>query len=470
MTSKILIGDPDKDWLYSAKKYFEEHSYEVFIVSNGRDVQMNLSHTQFFAAILSTELQNYTCPQVLKFIKKNCPTLKVVGLFPTQENVEVLKKDEQHLGEFKKGDFEDVLKKPFEMEALRKVLESYQPLEFLLSNLKKNETQGEEQEYELTDEKLTKIKIDEFYSSQSILFDVFIRLGENRYVKILHAGDTMLESRLDKYRKDKEIEYLYFQKTDLHKYIKFNTYFTKQTMDSEKIKSANKVKFLQNVTEKFLEKSFEEGIKSQVIEEGKELAENMYLLIQENKDLYLLLHIYQDFDPNAFTHAYLVSLFSTALIKEFPWQSKVVLECTALACFFHDIGKMQIPRELLHCPTRDMDEEQFEEYKRHPQLGLEMLEGHSLINNSVKQIILQHHEHYDGTGFPQGKRGSKILTLANIVCLADDFVHIIQEKDLSPIEALRTLLKREDQLEWYHSLIVENLIKVFVNPANKKAS
>ena len=79
-------------------------------------------------------------------------------------------------------------------------------------------------------------------------------------------------------------------------------------------------------------------------------------------------------------------------------------------------------------------------------------------------IILQHHEHYDGTGFPFAKRGSKILMLSNIVALANHFSEIIQEKDLNPLQALKHFLAEREKLVWYNSQVVENLIKVFADP------
>ena len=220
---------------------------------------------------------------------------------------------------------------------------------------------------------------------------------------------------------------------------------------------------------KFLEQSFEEGLKPQIVDQGKEVAENVYHLIQKNKDLYKMLREYQDFDPSAFSHAYLTSLFSSAIIKQFEWQSKTTLECIALACFFHDIGKIKSSQELLNTKVEDMTEEQFEEYRHHPEVGFKMMENNNTVNSSVKQIILQHHEHIDGSGFPFAKRGSKILTLSNIVCLADKFSHIIQDESLKPIDALKTLLNRKEQLAWFNSLIVENLIKVFVDPELNEA-
>jgi response regulator RpfG family c-di-GMP phosphodiesterase len=111
-----------------------------------------------------------------------------------------------------------------------------------------------------------------------------------------------------------------------------------------------------------------------------------------------------------------------------------------------------------------MTPEQLEMYKKHPELGLQVVEASRAINNSVKQVILQHHEAYDGTGFPFERKGNKILTLANIVCLVDDFVHIMIDHKLQPTDALRKILTDKAGVKRYNSILIEKFINVFVDP------
>jgi HD-GYP domain-containing protein (c-di-GMP phosphodiesterase class II) len=111
-----------------------------------------------------------------------------------------------------------------------------------------------------------------------------------------------------------------------------------------------------------------------------------------------------------------------------------------------------------------MSEQQLELYRKHPEYGAEILEGNSLVNNTVKQIVLQHHERFDGSGFPFGLKGAKVLTLASIVGLADYFAHIIVEKELKPVDALKVLLQDRPVMSTFNSAVVENLIKSFVDP------
>lgn len=458
----LLLVDPDDEWLFGAKEFFEGINYAVTVVNNGKDAQVSLYNDKFFAVVLNVNVQNHAGIQVLKFIRTNHPTQNVIMI--TEVNQDEDPDDQWSPEKLIKAGANEVITRPFEYSNIKELLEGHQSVGDMVSTIPRRKELGPEVEVDLGDGKFSSVKIDEFYSSQPVLFDVFVKLRTDRYIKILHAGDVLSKERIGKYRNEKNVEFLYFQKKDLYKYVKYNNYFAGKVINNKKIPGQKKVKMLQNVAEKFLEQSFSEGLKPLIIDQGKEIAENVYELVKKQEDLYAVFKDYSDFDPNAYTHAYLVTMFSTAIIKQFEWQSKTTIECTALACLFHDIGKMKMDPKLLNVKVDDMSEDQLSEYRKHPEFGLEIIDGNPLINNSVKQIILQHHEHFNGTGFPFAKRGSKLLMLSNIVCLADNFVHIIQDDDIKPVEALKVLLSRREEMGWYNSTIVECLIKVFVNP------
>ncbi len=461
MALKILLVDPDDEWLSNAKKFLVAQMYEVSIVSNGRDAQLALYNDKFFAVVMNFAIENHSCTQVLKFIKSNYTNQRVIVIVNEKELVDsgaVTEEKLQRLG------VAEMAVKPFEIPYLKELLEGHQSLGDLMAGVTKKEGTSEELEVSLTDENFSKIKIDEFFSSQAVLFDIYIKLKENKYLKILHAGDSFSKERIDKYKNDKKIESLYFHNSDRRKFIQYNNFLAKKLINNKVVPVYNKVNQLKNVSEKFIEEVYTQGMKPQVIEQGREVCETVYQLIESQPDLYTVLKSFQNFDPTAYAHSFLVTLYSTAIIKQFEWQSKTTIETTAMACMFHDIGKMLLPKELNGMIPKDMNPEQLEQYKKHPELGLQVVESSRAINNSIKQIILQHHEAYDGTGFPFERKGNKILTLANIVCLVDDFVHIMIDDKLQPTEALRKILTDKVRVKRYNSILIEKFINVFVDP------
>ena len=461
MALKILIVDPDESWAYQAKKYFIDSSYEVQTVHNGREAQLKIYNDKFFAIIMNYATQNHSCIQVLKFIKSNSTNQRVIVVGNDQK---ILDEEEITEEKLQKMGVANLCVKPFEISLLKEVLEGHLSLSDLIANVTKNNGVSEEVEVIQVDENFSSIKIDEFYSSQAVLFDIYIKISANKYLKILHTGDTFSKERLDKYKNEKKVDELYFHNSDRRKFIQYNNFLSKKLLANENVPAYNKVNILKNVTEKFIEEAYTVGVKPLVIDQGKEVCETVFQLIETQKDLYSILRSYQNFDPTAYSHAFLVTLYSAAIIKQFEWQSKATIETTAMACMFHDIGKTLLPKEFIGMSAKDMTPEQLEQYKKHPELGFSIVENNRFLNNSVKQIILQHHEAYDGSGYPFQKKGQKILTLSNIVCLADDFVHIMIDEKLQPTDALRRILMNKVGVKRYNSMLVEKFIKVFVDP------
>jgi len=83
----------------------------------------------------------------------------------------------------------------------------------------------------------------------------------------------------------------------------------------------------------------------------------------------------------------------------------------------HDIGKIGVPDSILKKEGRLTDEE-FECMKRHTIIGAEIL-GKSTLLSELSEIVLMHHERYDGKGYPTGREGNEIPVGARIIAICD---------------------------------------------------
>jgi len=88
-----------------------------------------------------------------------------------------------------------------------------------------------------------------------------------------------------------------------------------------------------------------------------------------------------------------------------------------LTSLIHDVGKIAIPSEILNRPGK-LSAAQFEIVKSHCQVGFDIVKGVA-FPWPIAQIILQHHERMDGSGYPQGLKGAQILVESRIVAVAD---------------------------------------------------
>jgi len=105
------------------------------------------------------------------------------------------------------------------------------------------------------------------------------------------------------------------------------------------------------------------------------------------------------------------------------------IELTRLSGSLHDLGKLAIPEEILRKPGELTDSERLV-LERHPQIGFRMLD--SLGVDTVADIVLHHHERWDGAGYPDGMRGEEIPLGARIIFVADAYDAITSDRVYSP--------------------------------------
>lgn len=88
-----------------------------------------------------------------------------------------------------------------------------------------------------------------------------------------------------------------------------------------------------------------------------------------------------------------------------------------IAAKLHDLGKIQLPLEVLNKPGK-LTEEEYELVKRHSSVGYELLQSFD-FGFPLAEIVKQHHERMDGSGYPSGLKGDEILYLSQIIAVAD---------------------------------------------------
>jgi diguanylate cyclase (GGDEF)-like protein len=105
------------------------------------------------------------------------------------------------------------------------------------------------------------------------------------------------------------------------------------------------------------------------------------------------------------------------------------VELTRLAGSLHDLGKLAIPEEILRKPGALTDSERLV-LERHPQIGFRMLD--SLGVDPVADLVLHHHERWDGAGYPDGLRGEEIPLGARIIFVADAYDAMTSDRIYRP--------------------------------------
>jgi len=130
-------------------------------------------------------------------------------------------------------------------------------------------------------------------------------------------------------------------------------------------------------------------------------------------------------NPELVRHSSRVNLYSS-LLAEHLNLSTAEREMLQIGGFLHDIGKVGLDNRVL-VKSAKPDSQAEEQVKRHPEIGARMALALP-FPPEVAHIIRHHHEHYDGSGYPDGLQGDRIPSLARIVCLADVFDHLLTDR------------------------------------------
>lgn len=139
---------------------------------------------------------------------------------------------------------------------------------------------------------------------------------------------------------------------------------------------------------------------------------------------------------------------------------KHVINNISTAALLHDIGKVGINDSILNKPDRLTDSE-YEEIKKHPILGAEIINGINFLKDSV-DIVLYHHERYDGKGYPKGISGEKIPLEACIVSIADSYDAMTSNRPYRKAMDKETALNeiKNNAGKQFHPVLAEKFIEI----------
>jgi len=159
-------------------------------------------------------------------------------------------------------------------------------------------------------------------------------------------------------------------------------------------------------------------------------------------------------------HQQRVSVLAEALGKELGLE-EYAIEGLSMAANVHDIGKMQVPAEILN-RYGPLEKQEYDLIRLHPQTGYEIL-SHIDFPWPIAKIVLQHHERLDGSGYPLGLKDGEILWEARILAVADVVEAMSSHRPYRPAFSLEyTLAEIEKQRgALFDPLVVDACLKLF---------
>lgn len=190
---------------------------------------------------------------------------------------------------------------------------------------------------------------------------------------------------------------------------------------------------------------------SQCLLLSKNIADCLYY---ENYQIKMSIDMLGSYDTMTQLHSTNVAIYSGMLGILLGYTDEKLRQLI-LAALLHDIGKTEIDINILNKPDKLSDEER-ELINTHPKLGYNLLKDMIDIPSVVRVTILQHHENYDGSGYPTGLSHSDIHEFAQIIHICDVYDAMISrrsyKKEIFPTDVIEYLMANSGKM--FHPALV----------------
>ncbi|NLL71319.1 MAG: HD-GYP domain-containing protein [Epulopiscium sp.] len=227
-------------------------------------------------------------------------------------------------------------------------------------------------------------------------------------------------------------------------------YERREWIDSTPIKSVQNIELFKKFRSVYENKQKEVENKLFDISEGEKtngdelfsISQDIYSLIHSKSELFSFLHHMRSNNDFTYNHSVNVSLICN-LFGQWLGLEEESLKNLTIAGLLHDIGKMKVDPQILNKPSK-LTSEEFEEIKKHSIYGFEILQKQAMPDE-VKIAVLQHHERFDGSGYPAGASNEEIHIFAKIIAIADVYDAMTSKRPyrdkFSPFKVIQTLEK-----------------------------
>jgi putative nucleotidyltransferase with HDIG domain len=422
---QILIVESDEQ-LRATLKNSLSLKYKIFEAAGG-DAAKDLIEKHDFDLIISDMLPDSEGVALLTWVKMTKPTPIILMIAFSQ----ILETQKAHdLGA------DDFISKPFSVpELLVKIRKVFK------------EDQDSPQEVQQSfDHEFCRVPIDDYISEKELGHNIFIKLADNRYVKVLHQGGKIDPERVLSY-KEKGVDHLYIRQEDFRQILGFTVRVAKAAVDDTNglINGEKKKHFLKFTGEMIIQNAFVVGVDTESLESAKEFLESCMSVLVEDYDSFVLLDMLSEHTDFIYAHSLGVSAFSVMIGKQLGWRSPKTLFKLAFGGLFHDIGKKEISKEILHKQRSLLTLEERKELETHVTRGKQILESMRSAPPEAIRIAYEHHEDLTGHGYPRKLRRRNIHPLTLVVSVANAFCEqtIRSHESDQPVSGPEAILRME---------------------------
>jgi len=311
--------------------------------------------------------------------------------------------------------------------------------------------------------RLNHISLKALESGHTYNYSIYYKNEENIF-KVLIMMNTGFTTETKDTIKTLNIQDAYVLTKNHKQYEKDTQEYLSRLIYDDKISAKIKSQIIHEMASDTINELFLGDLNTDRIERASELVNDTITLILNDKSAIKAMMGVTSYDYYTYTHSVNVSIYAVGFASYLNLKQDDI-HTIGMAAILHDIGKKDIPTEIVNKKGKLTDEE-FTIMKNHPSYSVKILKKLGETDKLMLDIIEQHHEKLDGSGYPYGLKEKDIHLFSQIISIADIF------------DALTTKRSYKDALNSYKALVImeshmqnelnKKLLKKFVNFMNEK--
>ncbi len=289
------------------------------------------------------------------------------------------------------------------------------------------------------------VSLKKFRPDSLVNFNLYIKV-KNRLV-LYRDQNIVITGKDIENLKANGVENLYIKKEDRKKYREYLEKNLEGILKNPEVDLSVKATYLYESAVNVVEDIFKHPKRGEIIKRSKKIVNHTVDFILSGPDAFVNLLQIRAHDYYTFTHSVNVCTFAIALANKISAFDDKTLRELGVGALLHDLGKAMVDPKIINKPSK-LTPAEWEEMKKHPEYGVMLAKESGLVSEQSMLIIGQHHEKYNGTGYPKGLKGNQISLFGRIGTIVDVFDAITTTRSYSrakePIEAAKFMLEHRE--------------------------
>lgn len=450
-----LVADPDVQFLQKIAQESRVGGSEPKTVATREEVEIEMAERpeRYGAVFLNTKICSASAVSLVKFVREHCPTTPIYLIYDGMRR-DLSDSDLNQLT------VRDTFRKPLTYAEISNAvnfgLKPFDPASVI--SLRSEDVELMDVEFEGRDIDFSPVRAKSFLAGHESYFDIYIRISKDKYVKILSAGDSIAQDRLEAYLAKGLLQFYIRQKVRAH-YLHYCDTLANSLLENIKTPSEVKVSQIANwgeETSKFLRAG---GLNEGAVNYARRYVKTVQAALGHlGLERIGVIKNYLETTRNL-DHSIGVMMVSSLLAIPLKLESERSASIVGLAALLHDIGLSGMDPKFQSEDESTLSLEELKIFRTHPSVGQQMLAETAVIEPVVLQAVGQHHERRNGNGFPHRLSSGNINLVAEVIGLSEEIFHQMEKAVGNPSYHLLKELEKKCATEFSASTLAS--IKIF---------